>query len=251
MNKKQLTKNLIHYQFEPDQGKHFGFNIFALTHLDKVLLIDTGYEKHAQAVQEDLTKNNLILEKVIITHFHPDHIFGLKVLPNVEIYGSAYFQTTLNLWTDKKDHKTMTPSFQIHEETSFSFYDHKIKLIPLPGHSACEMLVIVNETYLFVGDEIMSSNEGKPLLPSVGRKEFISRHLVSLETLKSFKGYIVIPSHGKIIKTSEGFQNDLDNRINYLKTIVDSKKQLSYEEATKNCKTEFLHQEWFRGVYDE
>ena len=46
-----------------------------------------------------------MIEKIIITHFHDDHMQGLKVLPKVEVYGSMDYKTTLELWTESREQK--------------------------------------------------------------------------------------------------------------------------------------------------
>ena len=63
MFKKQLSEGVILYTFNPDTGRHFGYNITALIDENKAILIDTAYEEQAL--------------------IHDDHIYGLKVLPKV------------------------------------------------------------------------------------------------------------------------------------------------------------------------
>ena len=54
MKRTALAENLYQYQFPPNPGTYFGFNIFALIAGPDALLIDAGFEKHAAAVRDDV-----------------------------------------------------------------------------------------------------------------------------------------------------------------------------------------------------
>ena len=64
-----------------------GYNIFVLVAEKKALIIDTAYPTHAKQVKDDLEKNGIKPEKVIISHFHPDHAGGSSVFGECEIIG--------------------------------------------------------------------------------------------------------------------------------------------------------------------
>ena len=96
MEKTAIAKNLVQYQFPPNPGTHFGFNIFALLAGADALLIDAGFEKHATAVRDDLARGGCRPRQIIISHFHDDHISGLKALPKLAVLGSGRYQTSLS-----------------------------------------------------------------------------------------------------------------------------------------------------------
>jgi glyoxylase-like metal-dependent hydrolase (beta-lactamase superfamily II) len=249
MLKRELTPGIIQYIFDPLPGKYFGNSITALINGNKVLLIDTAYEDQALLVLEDMKSNGLSIEKIIISHFHDDHMQGLKVLPKVSVYGSEHYKTTLDLWTEKEEQKYFIPTTLIEEQFSMNFGKHHLMLIPFPGHSLCTIIIKINEQYIQIADELMFSNEGKQLLPSTD-PHCIKRHIESLKKLEEYSSYALLPSHGPGISGSEKIEKDINNRIAYFNAILSSNRRISYEEAIMDCDCEFLHSEWHECVYE-
>ncbi len=249
MLKQELTKGIILYTFRPDPGRHFGYNITAVIHENKAILIDTAYEDQALQVVQDLTDNGIVIEKIIISHFHDDHIYGLKALPQVPVYGSAHYQTTLDMWTKKEDHQYFKPAVLVGKYLQINFGKHQLTLISFPGHSECGILVNINDKYVHIGDELLFSNDGEPLLPSIDYHRFVKRHLESLTRLKEYIQYTLIPSHGRVISGKKDIEKDIVNRTRYLHAIYSSQEKITYEEATKECDCTFLHREWHKNAY--
>lgn len=249
MLKQQLSEGVILYTFNPDAGRHFGYNIIVLIDDNKAILIDTAYEDQALQVYRDLEDNGILIEKIILSHFHDDHIYGLKVLPKVPVYGSVHYQTTLDLWTEKEDHPYFIPTVLVEEPLQLNFGKHQLTLSLFPGHSQCGMLVNINNKYVHIGDELLFSNSGEPLLPSIDFNRFVERHFESLMKLKEYSHYTLIPSHGTVISERKDIERDIANRIAYLNAILNNSRKLTYEEATKECDCSFLHQEWHKNAY--
>ncbi len=249
MQKTELAQGIIQYTFEPLPGKHFGNNIYAVVHGNKVLLIDTGYAFQAQQVLEDIKDCGWEIDSVILSHFHDDHMQGLRVLPKVPVYGSEHYGVTLELWTDEKDRQYFVPSLLIREPYTKDFGQHSVALLPFPGHSMCTILIRINDTYLHVADEVMFSNDGRPILPSADPNQ-IPRHVESLNRLKAMTSLIFLPAHGPALADRQKMERDIDNRLCYFQTILSSGRALSYEEASKGCDCAYLHSEWHRYVYE-
>lgn len=247
--KKELAPGIVQYIFNPLPDKHFGNSITALINDNKVLLIDTAYEEQALVVVEDMKNNGLVIEKIIISHFHDDHMQGLKVLPRNSVSGSIHYKTTLDLWTEREEHKYFTPTILIKEQHSLNFGKHHLTLIPFPGHSLCTIIIKINYKYIHIADELMFSIDGKPILPSTD-PNCIKRHIDSLNKLKEFSSYILLPSHGLEISGKQKIEKEINNRIAYFNTILSSNSRISYEEAIKDCDCDFLHSEWHKYVYD-
>lgn len=249
MIKKEIEPGIVKYTFDPESGKHYGFNIIALLDKKRVALIDTGYEKHMEEVLKDLESKGLTVDTVFISHFHSDHIYGLKKLSCVRIFGSAFYQETLDMYEEKEDHIYFIPTVPIIENREISYGKHNLTLIPFPGHSICTMLIRINDKYVYIADELMFSNSGRPLLPSTER-DSIRRHLDSIYKLRDYKDYILIPGHGTSLNGEKEVLMDIENRLAYLRTILSAEERISYEEATRNCKIAFLHKEWHESLYE-
>jgi len=242
---KEIEKNLLKFIFDPKKDNKFGYNIFALIHGDKAMIIDSGYRMHSAEVKENLQEKGISIENVIISHFHLDHINGLNELPEAHIIGSADYEKTLDIYVDAEKHHIYTPDIKVEDEYSMKYGDFDIEIKSFPGHANCSLLTIINDKYVHVGDELMFSNDGVPILPFIG-KSHIKRHIISLEKLKAYTKYIILPSHGKIIRNEELLLKDIENRLKYLKAIDAKSEKISYEEAVKECDQEF-HEIIYKG----
>lgn len=248
MKKITLAHNLVQYQFPPYPGKHFGFNIFALIDQDRALLIDTGFEEHAAAVLKDLTAAGVLPQQVILSHFHDDHIYGLKALPKLPTFGSGQYQVTLDRYTPPEEHPHFTPTHILNDGEALTFGDFCLKFLVMPGHAPCNVYTIINEQFIHVGDDILFSNDDEPILPSI-ELDRVGEHIASLEKLKAFTGYTFLLAHGNPL-TGAAISQAIDNCQRYLRAVARSVEPISYAEATADCSCAFLHQEWHTFLYE-
>ena len=115
---------------------------------------------------EDLSANNIVIDKIIISHFHADHLFGIHVLHDIPFYGGIRYKKTLVYEeTPDKEIEKYTPSVVVDKQMMFEYGSHKLELIPFPGHSECTMLIKINERFLHIADEVMLSTDGLLTLP--------------------------------------------------------------------------------------
>ena len=243
-----LARYMAEYVFAPEQGKHYGNKILALHQRRRRLLVDTACDYQARTVLAMMRRRLLGVEGIIISHFHEDHISGLQEMPNVAVYGSDRFQATLALQYPQESHSRYAPSVIFEQELDLSFGPHSVRLLAHPGHTACTVLTIINDKYIHIGDELMFSNDGRPLLPLVVDKGGIGRQLDSLHHLKQFADYTLIPVHGPAFGGRKKVLFEIDNRIRYLDAVVNSKGKISYQEAVKDCDCQFLHSEWHKVI---
>ncbi len=249
MLKTEILKDIVRYSFETQPGRHYATSVYAIFDQHRALLIDTGYEFQAAQLAEEFQKNGVTVSAVILSHFHDDHMQGLKAMPKVSVYGSAAYQVSLDLWTEQSVHALFAPTTCVREPYPLRFGAHALTLIPFPGHSPCTLLTKIDETYLHIADELMFSEEGKPLLPSTD-PQCIVRHVESLTRLREYCGYIFLPGHGPIIAGSDRLQKEIGYRLAYMETILHTDRKLTYDEAAKGCGCEFLHSEWHSGFYE-
>jgi len=244
MKKQELAKDIVHYIFDPKPNKRFATSVTALFNGSKVTLIDTAYEFQFQELLDEFSKDNIEVEQVIITHFHDDHMEGLKLLRAIPVYGSKRFQESLDLWTDKEEHVHFTPSVTVDMPQSLNYGEHNITMIPHPGHSACGMIIKINDAFLHVSDEIMFAIDGEPLLPSLtdGTQD-AKPHLDSINRLRGYEKFTIIPSHGPVFD-GETLACEIKNRYSYLAALYDSGGTISFEDTIKNCTCTFAHPEW-------
>ena len=242
MKKQELTKNIIHYVFPPRlEGGLIPTSATAILNGSKAILIDTGFDSQTPILLADLAVNNIEVEAVIVTHFHDDHMEGLIHFSGIPVYGSRHFQDSLDECIPKENHARCIPSTIVTEPLSLSFGQHNLTLIPFPGHSTCGILINIDNQFLHVGDEIMFAVDGRSLLPCLDDiTKDINMHLDSLNKLKDYDKFTIIPSHGDIF-SGEKLAGEIGNRLIYLNALLRSNKNISFEDATKDCTCDFVH----------
>lgn len=244
MYKSEVAPGLIRYSFDPLPGRHFSSGIYAVVSGGKALLIDAGWEREAAQIAGDLKNAGISLAGVIISHFHDDHMEGLKSLPKAPVYASSRFHETLDMWTDKEEHKYYTPSVIVKETVSIDFDGQEITLIPFPGHSACTMLTMIDDEYLHIADEMMFSENYEDILPGAD-PGCVSRHIESLERLKAYSSYTFLPAHGKPFYGADEIERQINKRLCYLSEVIKAAGNITYDDATKHSGG-FLHGEFHK-----
>ena len=245
----KIENYLSQYTFEPKTNVHFGTNVFIIKDQDRVLIIDTGYPEQGKLLNDEIIKKKMRLNTIIISHFHDDHMGGLSALESPCIIGHHDFQRTLDKWTPMQEQKQYIPTRIISSKTQISFGKHSIVLIPLTGHSESDLLILIDNTFLHIGDLILQDSHGTPILPAVER-ELITDHIQALVELKNYIEYPFLLSHGPMIKDPVEKMQEIDDRLRYLETLKKSKTAISYDKATKSCKKIYLHSEWHDGYYE-
>ena len=245
MDRLQIGERIAQYRCPPESGKHYGFNLTVL--LDegerRALLIDTAYEKQAEAVLAELAARGIELAGVIVSHFHPDHVMGLKALPRVPVYGSARFEETVCHYTDEEERKLFKPTEPVTDDTRCTFGRFDLSFRLAPGHSPCSMYTLIGDRFLHVADNIMTSPTGQDVLPWA-TFDLIQDHIRSLETLREFGARTLLLSHGVVLDDERAIDAAIANRVSYFRAVLEGGGTISYEEASEGCTCDFLHREW-------
>ncbi len=249
MKKLELSQGIIQYVFEPKSQQFIGNNIIALIHDDKALLIDTGFEYQTEEVIEDLKKSNIFIERVIISHFHNSHMQGLKILPEITVYGSGHYKQTLDLWIPQEEQKYYTPTVLVEKSLTVKFGKHTIEMLQNPGHSLCTLLIKINDEFIYIADELIFSNTGEPILPRIKKNDVVNQY-ISVHNLKKYSTYTFIPGHGAIINEQSLIEEEIKNVCRYLCEILSNDDKITVEEATKDCTCNFLNKEWHDNLYN-
>ena len=237
----QIEHNFLNFRFPEEEGFLYGFNLYALVSGTNVLLIDAAFRTQAKQIKKYLSSKGLLLSHVLLTHFHPDHVAGLVVFDeNTTVLGSPEYKQTLT----KDIPQTITPVSFIN---GFKFGDFNLSFTPAPGHSPCSILIDINGKYLHAGDNLMSRYDGKAILPWVVHGE-LSNHIASLEMLKGMKRSRVLLGHGPELSGVEAVTQAIDNRLIYLKAVLNSSGKCTYEEAVSGCSCEYAGEEFFHQL---
>lgn len=168
-------------------------------------LIDPGAE--ANTLLNYIKDNNLIIEKILLTHGHFDHIGAVKEISealNIPVYihekGKKYIQNPVwNLSSSCGQNITieatnyMKDNDLIKLDTNCNF---KLRVIYVPGHTLDGVVFYdENEKAAFVGDNIINGG--------IGSSEFYGGDLVTLLTgvkhkiLTMPEDTVLYPGHGQ------------------------------------------------------
>ena len=219
MERIKIDKDIYLYRFEKALGHFIGLNTVVIENGNEVLLIDTGYEENFIALKKDLDERELKITHVVVSHFHPDHIGGLKYLGDTKIYGSVFAKHSLEKFNDLFDH--LLPNNIVVDEKILKFGDHTLKLDKNIGHSKDGILITIDNKYLYVGDDMVFSHKGKALIPFCA-DQVVENHILSIKKIHNeYLGKSIIPSHGMIMYDQEVIKEDLKNRLIYLNYIIE------------------------------
>ena len=120
----------------------------------KALVVDPG---QAEPVLDYLTRNNLTLDRVLITHHHADHVGGVAALrqafPECQVTGPA-------------DSPFTGSDRQVHSGDEVRWQNISFRVLPVPGHTL-DHVAYYTETeidghpVLFCGDTLFVSGCGR------------------------------------------------------------------------------------------
>lgn len=238
MKEIKINDYLFVYQFEPNNDTPLGRNIYLIKGIDDCILIDTGFPKDILQIKHILAKYQL--QYVILTHSHIDHCYGLLNLPKAKVIGSIYYRDSLPVLSVTKL-KQFEPKIKISKETNMKFHNHRINLKPLKGHSKSDIFITLDNKYVFIGDNLIMTNQGKQSIPYISCT--LNDHFKSLNYIKSFSNKkALLPSHGTLL--SKNIDCFINNAIMYLKFL--EKKESSIELFYKEGNCEFANDKWHK-----
>lgn len=135
-------------------------NFYVVKNDDVYIAIDAGGGNEL-AIKSELEKLNIQPEKVtavLLTHTDFDHVSGLGLFKNAEIYISKEEEQLLNGSAKRLQFGGKTKlnykysTIQYNQELHFGKI--KVKSISTPGHTVGSMSFLIDDRYLFVGDNL-------------------------------------------------------------------------------------------------
>lgn len=160
-----------------------GTNTYLVGQGPKRILIDTGEGNRIwpETLKRALSKENVAIDRIILTHWHPDHVGGVK--------------DVLALSPEAKVFKNRPDAGQIGIECGQTFKAEgaTLRAFYCPGHAIDHMaLVLEEEDAMFTGDNVLG--HGTAVF------EDLATYIDSLERMQNQfegRGY---PGHGAVIE---------------------------------------------------
>jgi len=207
------------------------------------LLIDTGEGKPSwiELLDETLQKENAIVTKAIITHWHHDHQGGIEHLqkfsPNVIIYkNQPDYSASSDGWLD------------IEEGQRFSVDGASLRAVHSPGHTKDHMaLVLEEEDAMFTGDNVLG--HGTAVF------EDLAAYLKSLEKMKDAFHGRAYPGHGPVIEDGPSkileYIRHRKQREDQVIQVLKSSKSSSEVAAQEGKPDEWTSMEIVKVIYKD
>jgi glyoxylase-like metal-dependent hydrolase (beta-lactamase superfamily II) len=159
--------------------------------MNEVTVVDPGpaLESHIEAI----VGASGTIKQIVVTHTHPDHSPGVKLLQeaiDVPAYG-------LITETTKHQDKTFMPKKLLSDGDILEEKEFTLEVIHTPGHASNHLCYLVKEEGLIItGDHIMNGSTVVISPPDGNMKHYIE----SLEKLKNYNLQSIAPGHGDIMK---------------------------------------------------
>lgn len=169
----------------------------------EAIVVDPGDE--VTRIVAFLTRNNLRVVRIVVTHAHIDHIAGAQQLKSITGAPIAYSQRDLPLvsimdvqasWLGIAPPNVQAPDEDLTDGMKLTFGAHTAEALFTPGHtegSTC--LHLPSESLLLAGDTLFAGSVGRTDLPGGNARlliESIHERLLTLPVQTR-----VIPGHGE------------------------------------------------------
>ncbi len=193
--------------------KHLTFNLFATNtfvlsdETGECIIVDPGCSNHSE--EEELSNyiksKSLIPKAQIITHYHIDHILGIKYVKDTYGFGATAHVDGKVFWEDASNQgfdyglvadDIIPPDYFIREHDKVTFGNSELIVLHVPGHadgSIC--LVNIPQRFVIAGDVLFYGSIGRTDLPTGNfrlLRQSIQSKLFSLED-----NFTVYPGHGQ------------------------------------------------------
>lgn len=200
--------------------KSFIFNLFATNTFvlsdesGECIIIDPGCSKPAE--EEELVayinKKALTPKAQVITHYHIDHVLGIKFVKDTYGIGAIAHPDGSVFWENTgfqgyeyglKISEILPPDHFVVERDKITFGNSEFEVVEVPGHADGSICLINHpQKMVIAGDVIFYGSIGRTDLPTGNfdvLKENILKKLFTLDD-----NYVVYPGHGQ--KTNIGME---------------------------------------------
>ncbi|KAJ8867742.1 hypothetical protein PR048_031545 [Dryococelus australis] len=169
-----------------------GTNTYLIGTGKRRALIDAGDDntpEYIQSLSSVLQQENAVLEHIIVTHWHHDHVGGVKDVCDLSNNGCK-------IWKYRREDLDSLPDGIVlnflTDGQEFLLEGATLRIVHTPGHTTDHVaLSLVEEDALFSGDCILG--EGTAVF------EDLHDYMLSLNKILKLKPSCIYPGHGPVI----------------------------------------------------
>ncbi len=209
-----------------DDGAYsLGIATYALVADHEAILYDSHTSlDHARAVRDHLVGWGVTSMRLVLSHWHTDHIAGNAIFADCEILANRLTAKTLVANIKTLARKTppinpvVMPNRLFDRQMTLTLGERTIELLQFNIHSA-------DGTVLFLPDEgiLLAGDTLEDTITYVSEPEHIAIHIAELNRLKTLPIRRILPDHGARERiASGGYEPSLiDANRDYLQRLID------------------------------
>lgn len=184
-------------------GNNLGNNAYLLINKNHCIVVDPS--SYATSIINYINDNNLILDAILLTHAHYDHISSLNDLIrhfNVKVYCYKNDEIVVNKYHCSKDignidWKPIPNSFVYFDLNELKLDNFMFEVLYTPGHTSGSVCYRYNNL-IFTGDTIFYNSIGRWDLPSADRQQLF-------DSVKKFTNWarqndLILPGHDNVYR---------------------------------------------------
>ncbi|XP_008186784.1 beta-lactamase-like protein 2 homolog [Acyrthosiphon pisum] len=172
-----------------------GTNTYVVGTGQRRILIDAGepnVPEYIKNLEETMIKYNFQLDHIIISHWHSDHIGGVKNVLDMIANKNECQVWKFNPKIDKKRDYNFPLHF-VEDKQKFEVEGATLIIHHTPGHSTDHIVIFLEEdNALFSADCVLG--EGTTVF------EDLTEYLKSLQLILDLNPTVIFPGHGSVIK---------------------------------------------------
>jgi len=183
-----------------------GTNTYLVGGGPKRILIDTaeGKPAWAESLKQILADESASVDRIILTHWHPDHVGGVQDAKQLSGCGDAQiFKSQLDAGREhvadgqKRDYAPDTKQLDIKDGQKFMTEGATLRAFHCPGHTVDHMgFVLEEEDAMFTADNVLG--HGTAVF------EDLAAYMDSLERMQHEFSGRAYPGHGELIEDGKG-----------------------------------------------
>ena len=159
---------------------------------EDITLVDPGPKIDAH-LSNLLELGNNKIKRILVTHTHPDHSPGAKILGdklNIPLMGRLVAKD------DSRQDRTFIPDQILSHGDTIKTSEYNIEVVHTPGHASNHLCYLVpEEATMLTGDHIMNGSTVVIAHPDGSMKEYLD----SLALLKNYAFNRIAPGHGDFL----------------------------------------------------
>ncbi|GEO84593.1 MULTISPECIES: MBL fold metallo-hydrolase [Alphaproteobacteria] len=220
-----------------DDGAYsLGIATYALVSGHEAMLYDSHTSlDHARAVRNHLEGLGVISIRLVLSHWHTDHIAGNAIFADCEIIANKLTARTLIENVKTLAHKTppinpvVMPNRLFEGQMTLQLGERTVELLQFDIHSA-------DGTVLFLRDEgiLLAGDTLEDPITYISEPQHIATHIAELDRLKTLPIRRILPDHGERERIASGgyAPSLIDANRDYLQRLLGQVEDPALDKQT-------------------